>query len=166
MAKTVERLSYFKMYVADYLLDTGDLTLAQHGAYCLLMFRYYWQGSLPKADVYRSCRSDADRKEVDAVLEKYFHAVDGKYTHNRIERALGAATAYVEIQSQKGKRSAEVRAQKRSALPKTNGKTNKWGTVHGSFGRCKYCPDDATQMTNEIPHCTKPKHLDFAIARN
>lgn len=110
--RTVERLAYFDLYVADYLLDTTDLSLAEHGAYCLLMFRYYWQGELRAADVYRSCRSAEDRAAVDAVLGKYFHKDAETYKHNRIERELAALSEFIAHQSKAGKASAAARALK------------------------------------------------------
>lgn len=111
--RTVERLAYFDMYVADYLLDTVDLSLAEHGAYCLLMFRYYWQGELRRAEVYKHCRTDEERVAVDRVLEKYFHDEGELLKHNRIERELEALSQYISHQSKAGKASAEARARKR-----------------------------------------------------
>lgn len=31
--------------------------------------------------------------------------------------------------------------------------------------RCYYCSDAAVKLTNDIPHCARADHLDFAIAR-
>jgi uncharacterized protein YdaU (DUF1376 family) len=113
--RTVERLSYFDLYVADYLLDTPDLSLAEHGAYCTLMFRYYWQGCLKASEIYRSCRSDADRSIVDSIIARYFHIEGERVLHNRIERELARLSDFVAHQSKAGKASAEARAAKKRA---------------------------------------------------
>lgn len=106
----VERLAYFSMHPADYLLDTADLSLAEHGAYQLMMLRYYWEGRLLVADKYRGCRTDADRVCADSVAARFFHAEGELLVHNRIERELEKIRKYVEHQSYAGKRSGEARA--------------------------------------------------------
>lgn len=116
----VERLPYFSFYVADYLLDTGDLSYTEHGAYCLMMFRYYWNGALEPADKYRGARTPEDRAAVDVVAARFFHDEGGKLVHNRIERELVKIGAFVEHQSKAGKASAAARAIK-SPKPRGNG---------------------------------------------
>ena len=83
-------------YFGDYLADTSHLSLAEHGAYLLLMGHYYRTGRpLPaNAEVlHRICRceSDAERTAVQKVLDEFF-VDDGKhYRHGRIEAELGKA---------------------------------------------------------------------------
>lgn len=110
----IERLPYFSFYIADYLLDTGDLSYAEHGAYCLMMFRYYWNGALDKEEKYRGARTPEDRAAVEAVAARYFHDEGGKLVHNRIERELVKIGAFVEHQSKAGKASAAARAGKKT----------------------------------------------------
>lgn len=39
----------------------------------------------------------------------------------------------------------------------------KTGTIAtGNYGRCHYCTEPATRMTNSIPHCGRANHIDFA----
>lgn len=113
--RKVERLTYFEFHPADYLLDTGELDLQQHGAYTVLMFRYYWDGELLKSHVYRDCRIDSDRKAVDFVLSRFFHADGERYIHNRIERELESIKGFIEHQSRAGKASGEARREKKLA---------------------------------------------------
>ena len=115
--KTVERLSYFPFFPADYMLDTNDLTLVEHGAYLTLMFRYYWQGVLPDAEKYRFCRSDAERAATDTVLQRFFHIDGGTWRHNRIERELEKLVRFVEHQSKAGRASGEARARAAASNP-------------------------------------------------
>lgn len=107
--RTVERLSYFSMYPADYLLDTVDLSLAEHGAYTTLMFRYYWDGSIQEKDKYRACRTAEERASVDAIIARFFHVENGVLKHHRIEREMVKLAAFVEHQSKAGRASAEAR---------------------------------------------------------
>lgn len=117
----VERLAYFSFHPADYLLDTTDLTLSQHGAYLMLMLRYYWQGGLARDDIYRACRTDQDRADVDLVIARYFHVDGDAITHNRIDRELEKIARFVEHQSKAGKASGIARAAKSSAPKHTKG---------------------------------------------
>lgn len=112
------------MRPADYLLDTLSLKQGEHGAYCLLMFSYYWNGSLPigRDQLYEIARAsgEQERANADAVLARYFKVTDDAVVHNRIERELDTMTGFLRTQSARGKASAEKRAKK---IPKTNGTT-------------------------------------------
>jgi uncharacterized protein YdaU (DUF1376 family) len=83
-------------YWGDYIADTGHLTLAQHGAYLLLMAHYYrTRRPLPaNAPVlHRVCRctTDVDRCAVDEVLQEFFTLDGDVYRQNRIDRELAKA---------------------------------------------------------------------------
>lgn len=119
--KTVERLAYFSFHPADYLLDTTDLTLGQHGAYLMLMLRYYWQGGLTVVEAHRISKTDAERADVDAVLARYFHREGDALRHNRIDRELEKIARYVEHQSKAGRASARARSKDATAHAKGNG---------------------------------------------
>jgi len=87
-------------YWADYLADTSHLTLAEHGAYLLLMAHYYRKGPLPAnaSLLHRICRceNDTDRVVVDKVLAAFF-TVDGQvYRHKRIDREIAKSAAISE----------------------------------------------------------------------
>ena len=83
-------------YWGDYIADTGHLTLAQHGAYLLLMAHYYrTRRPLPaNAPVlHRVCRctTDADREAVNEVLQEFFTLDGDVYRQNRIDWELAKA---------------------------------------------------------------------------
>lgn len=112
--RLVERLSYFSFYPADYLLDTTELSLVEHGAYLTLMIRYYWEGGISEKDKYRNCRTEEDRRVVDAMIARFFHVDNGRIIHNRIEREFEAMARFVAHQSKAGKASAEARGKRKS----------------------------------------------------
>lgn len=91
-------------YFADYLADTSRLSLAEHGAYLLLMAEAYRNDgridfergddtSERHAILYRICRceSDKDRTAVDRVLGQFFTKSRDSYTHGRISKELAKA---------------------------------------------------------------------------
>jgi uncharacterized protein YdaU (DUF1376 family) len=79
-------LSWFPLYHGDYLRDTGDLSAAEHGAYLLLLMRFFAQGPLPN-DIDRLCRiaAGADAGLVVGIMERYWELVDGKWVNRKME---------------------------------------------------------------------------------
>jgi uncharacterized protein YdaU (DUF1376 family) len=109
-------------YWGDYIADTGHLTLAQHGAYLLLMAHYYrTRRPLPaNAPVlHRVCRctTDADRCAVNEVLQEFFTLDGDVYRQSRIDRELAKA---IDI-SEKRSVAARAKHEKRAASARANG---------------------------------------------
>ena len=133
----LERLPYFKFHCADYLLDTLALTMPQHGAYCLLMFNYYWNGALPKSriELHELCRADSQEKktDVDFVIGRFFTETPEGFTHNRIERERAKLGDMVRTNSAAGKASAAVRAKKPPRLKRMNGSPNGFDAFYAAY---------------------------------
>lgn len=88
------RSHYLPFYFNDYLGDTTHLTMAEHGAY-LLMIVAYWKngGPMPADEVLFAKMVRASPKEWQAVrltLLQFFKVMDGAWVHNRIDRELAA----------------------------------------------------------------------------
>lgn len=80
-------VNYWKRYVGDYLRDTGHLSLAEHGAYTLLLDHYYsTQRPLPEAmeSLNRLCRAigQVEQKAVAAIAEQFFPIGEDGLRHN------------------------------------------------------------------------------------
>lgn len=85
---------FMPIYIGDYLKDTNRLSAAEHGAYLLLMFDYWQNGSLPDNDTIlcRLSRMSADEwKASKDVITSFFKRVDGRLVHVRIDKELGRA---------------------------------------------------------------------------
>lgn len=105
---------YYRFFPGDYLRDTGDLTLLEHGAYMIMLHHYYTAESLPieKERLYRICRAftKPEQQAIDIVVERYFRENgNGHLVNRRAEKELAERKAFKESQSEKGKRSAEKR---------------------------------------------------------
>lgn len=90
-------IAWTAFYWADHLADTAHLSLAEHGAYILLMSHYYkTRRPLPAnaEQVHRICRctTDADRAASDFVLAEFFTMDGDVYRHGRIDRELDKAS--------------------------------------------------------------------------
>jgi uncharacterized protein YdaU (DUF1376 family) len=94
--------AWFPFYLADYVADTGQLSLTEHGAYILLMAHYYNTGKPLPANapiLHRVCRaaSDIEQEAVAVVLTAYFKRDGDVYRHNRIDRELAKASEISQI---------------------------------------------------------------------
>lgn len=85
------RVNYYEHHLGDYAKDTGHLSMLEHGAYRILLDRYYsTEAGIPAAQAYRlaRARSDEERQAVDVVLEEFFELVDGVWHNGRADEEI------------------------------------------------------------------------------
>lgn len=79
-------MNFFKLYIGDYQRDTGTLTLAEHGAYMLMLQHFYaTEKGLPSGkELHRLLRADSrqDRDAIDLVAAKFWVKDDAGQLHN------------------------------------------------------------------------------------
>lgn len=80
-------MNYYKRYMGDYGRDTGTLSLAEHGAYALLMDHYYSTEEPLPADhdsLYRICRAmkKDEQAAVRKVADRFFPVFKDGLRHN------------------------------------------------------------------------------------
>lgn len=88
-------MNYYERHLGDYARDTGHLTMLEHGAYTLLLDRYYAsEDGIPAEQVHRlaRARTDDEKAAVDAVLGEFFHLDGGIWIHHRAEREIAKFT--------------------------------------------------------------------------
>jgi uncharacterized protein YdaU (DUF1376 family) len=84
-------MNYYERHLGDYAKDTKHLSMLEHGAYGLLLDRYYsTEEGIPADQVYRvtGAKSKAERAAVDAVLAEFFSLSDGVWIKNRVEEEI------------------------------------------------------------------------------
>ncbi len=89
-----ENATWMPLYVGDYLADTQRLTTEQHGAYLLLIFDYWRNGSPPDDDAVLAQIVKMERakwRKTRPVIERLFQVVAGEWKHKRIEAERGKA---------------------------------------------------------------------------
>ena len=114
--------SWYARYSRDYGEKTAHLSLAEHGAYTLLLDHYMTSGgaiaigianAMQEASVcYRICRaqSDAERAAVDSVVRQYFTIENDGYLHNkRADTELGKRKNLSETRASVAKKGAAKR---------------------------------------------------------
>lgn len=99
----MKKRPWMPLYVSDYMADTAHLSVAEHGAYLLLIMNYWHNGSLPadEAKLQRIAKmTNAQWAKSRDTLSAYFF--DG-WKHKRIEQEIAHV---IEISN---KRSANAR---------------------------------------------------------
>lgn len=107
-------MNYYERYCGDYQRDTAHLSLAEHGAYTMLLDAYFSvEKPLPKdlSSLYRVCRAMTrfEQQAVKEVAEQFFPVseVDGLRHNPRADREIAKARPKIEaarINGRKGGR--------------------------------------------------------------
>ena len=84
-------MDWWKRYPGDYARDTADLTLAEHGAYVVLLdAAYATEAALPPDRVYTVARAltRPERAAVDRVLARFWRLDSDGWRNPRAEREI------------------------------------------------------------------------------
>lgn len=155
-------MHYYSHHLGDYAKDTGHLSLAEHGAYRLLLDHYYsTETPLPgQLDALcRICRatSAVERQAVNSVLAQFFTATPTgsgvSYVHRRVESEIADYRQRSESASKAGKLSGEAR---RNRLSKTNDRST---DVQRMFNERSISVGHSVQPTNNQEPVTNPVPL-------
>jgi uncharacterized protein YdaU (DUF1376 family) len=87
-------MNYYPRHLGDYARDAGHLSLAEHGAYTLLLDRYYAsERPIGREEAFRICRasSKSDRDSVTRVLREFFRWTDEGYRSKRADEEIKRA---------------------------------------------------------------------------
>jgi len=99
-------VNYYERHLGDYAKDTGHLSMLEHGAYTLLLDRYYsTECGIPADQAYRvaRARTDEEKAAVDAVLSEFFTLNDGVWTKGRVQEEIESARHRIETARANGK---------------------------------------------------------------
>jgi len=112
-ADEVDRVNFVKLYIGDYLRDTGTLTLAQHGAYVLMLLEHYaTEAPLPTGrELHRLLRADtkAEREAIDFIAGKFWQATDAGLINARAQQEIERASHQRAVNQELGKRGGRPR---------------------------------------------------------
>ena len=122
---------WYAFYYGDYAVDTRDLSLAQHGAYRLLLDHYYAiTGALPceLPQLWRltGAITEEEKVAVSFVVERFFVNGNNGLHNKRADIEIRKQADFLAEQSRKGKLSANVRWGNRTVTePVTEGITER-----------------------------------------
>lgn len=103
-------MNFYKRYMGDYGRDTAHLSLAEHGAYTLLLDHYYsTEQALPadSASLFRICRAfdKLEQRAVQSVADKFFPVGDDGLRHNeRADRQMPDDLRAIKTARENGKK--------------------------------------------------------------
>ena len=79
-------MNYYERHLGDYAKDTAHLSMVEHGAYTLLLDRYYsTESGIPEDQAHRVARARTreEKTAVDTVLREFFTLIDGVWINQR-----------------------------------------------------------------------------------
>ena len=100
-------MNYYRRYVGDYMRDTASLSIAEHGAYNLLLdYAYATERPIPgdREEVLRLLRAftPEERKAVDKVLARFWILDQDGYSNPRVDEELAKSSKLIEKQKANG----------------------------------------------------------------
>lgn len=102
-----EGVNFVKLYVGDYMRDTGTLTVAEHGAYLLMLLHHYGtEKPLPKGrELHRLVRAEtkAERDAVDSVAARFWTETPDGWVNGRASKEMEKANHQREVNRVVGK---------------------------------------------------------------
>lgn len=118
-------MNYYERHLGDYTKATAHLSMIEHGAYGLLLDRYYiTEAPIPADQAHRiaRARSKDEKAAVDAVLSEFFKLDGGLWRHDRCDSEIENSLARIAAARNNGKRGgrpkriADQQAQEPSGL--------------------------------------------------
>ncbi len=88
-------MNFVKLYIGDYQRDTGHLSIAEHGAYLLMLQHFYaTEKPLPTGKaLHRLLRAEskAEREAIDCVVRQFWTEADGGLVNGRAREEMAKA---------------------------------------------------------------------------
>jgi len=154
-------MNYFELYPGDYLRDTGELSLAQHGAYLLLMASYYsTEDGLP-ADKVSLCRitramTKDEQAATMAVASRFFRmADDGRLHSTRIDDDIEKARARKERARTNGGKGGRPAKQNPDGVQRRNQKETQEKPTGFTVGSENGNLDGTQKKAHQTPYTSK-----------
>jgi uncharacterized protein YdaU (DUF1376 family) len=156
-------VNYYERHLGDYARDTGHLTMLEHGAYGLLLDRYYaTEQGLPVDDVLRlaRARTKEERAAVNRVLKEFFVLREGVWVHEKCDRLIVLARVKIDAARVNGSRGGRPKKPKGSET-ETQEKPSGFhvGSENETQTKAHQAPDTNHQVEQEQKKGGKPPSL-------
>lgn len=150
-------MNYYERHLGDYAKDTAHLTMIEHGAYTLLMDRYYaTEAGIPEDQAYRvsRARTKEEKAAVDVVLDEFFRLENGVWIKNRIEEEIEKAQTKITTAQKNGKLGGRPKKDKTETQEKPTGlfvgsKTETQKKAHQTPDTNHHTPDIETSSNTQ-----------------
>ena len=160
-------MNYYERHLGDYSKDTAHLTMIEHGAYGLLLDRYYsTETGIPADQVHRiaRARTKEEKAAVDIVLKEYFKLIDGIWINIRAEEEIAKANVKIYAAKENGKRGGRPKKSNIGSENETQQKPSGLfiGSENETQQKAHQTPDTRHQSPKDTPEITRD---DFPVTR-
>lgn len=117
-------MNYYERHLGDYARDTAHLTMLEHGAYGLLLDRYYaTEQGIPKDQAHRvaRARTKEERLAVDVVLTEFFTLDGDVWVKGRVQEEITKAQSKIKAAQENGKRGGRPKQNPETTQEKPTG---------------------------------------------
>lgn len=139
-------MNYYERHLGDYAKDTAHLTMLEHGAYGLLLDRYYsTEQGIPADQAHRlaRARSKEEKAAVDAVLGEFFMLSGDIWTNRRCDEEITKAQSKIKAAKENGKRGGRPKKEAEQTEEKPTGLSV--GSETGTQTKALQSPDTRHQ---------------------
>lgn len=147
-------VNYWERHIGDYARDAGHLSMLEHGAYTLLLDRYYsTEQPIPADQAHRICRarSKEERAAVDTVLAEFFQLVDEQWVNGRASREVLKAQTKIEAARTNGAKGGRPKKNPDETDEKPTGFP--LGSVSETQPKAHQTPDTSKDISEPtVPH--------------
>lgn len=159
-------MNYYERHLGDYAKDTAHLSMLEHGAYNLLLDRYYGtEQGIPIDQAHRvaRARSRDEKAAVDVVLNEFFTLTDGVWVNKRAEQEIVSAQGRINAAKENGKKGGRPKKEKSGSASETQDKPS--GLLLGSVSETQekaYQSPDTSYSEDKSSGGEPPKVADPA----
>lgn len=117
-------MNYYEHHLGDYARDTAHLSMLEHGAYRLLLDRYYaTEKGIPADQAHRLARARTreERDAVDSVLAEFFVLTDGVWCNRRADEEVAKAQIKITAAQANGKKGGRPKKNPTTTQEKPSG---------------------------------------------
>ena len=163
-------MDYYERHLGDYAKDTAHLSMLEHGAYGLLLDRYYGtEDGIPEAQAHRvaRARTKEEKQAVDAVLEEFFTLTNGVWINARSEEEIVKAKAKIHDAQENGKKGGRPKKVNSGSVSETKEKPSGLfvGSVSETQEKAHQTPDtsysEGKPSGGKPPKVTDPDEIIF-----
>lgn len=152
-------MNYYERHLGDYAKDTAHLSMLEHGAYNLLLDRYYsTETGIPASQAHRlaRARTKEEKQAVDDVLAEFFTLTGDVWINKRSDEEIIKAQAKINAAKENGKRGGRPKKSKQGSENETQQKPS--GLFMGSENETQQkphqTPDTRHQTSKQPPPVT------------
>lgn len=162
-------MNYYEHHLGDYAKDTAHLSMLEHGAYRLLLDRYYsTEQGIPADQAHRLARARTreEREAVDTVLSEFFVLKDGIWRNGRADEEVAKAQIKITAAQENGKKGGRPKKNPAATQEKPGGFSA--GSKNETQSKAHQTPDtkhhspEATDASQSHSTSVAPAADDFA----